>query len=161
LRGRYDMVLQFLASHPGCNNAAIEAHLADQSLKDIEGFALEDLAAQLYEERRSRLGLGDFALSERIRGYWDRSDVEIDLVAVSEEQKTIRFGSCKRQAERLPGSMPGLAVAAERFLDAHKIYQGWNVEYVAIAPAITGLQSLEIRRQGAIPQSLVDLCGEL
>jgi AAA+ ATPase superfamily predicted ATPase len=28
LRGRYDMVLQFLASHPGCNNAAIEAHLA-------------------------------------------------------------------------------------------------------------------------------------
>ncbi len=31
LRGRYDMVLQFLASHPGCNNAAIESHLAEVS----------------------------------------------------------------------------------------------------------------------------------
>lgn len=235
LRGRYDMVLQFLASHPGCNNAAIEAHLAeisgpgearqvgghlkilteryrmierrlpifarpkarsgryyirdnflrawlsalqkpvsasafrpletmvaqaDKRLKDVEGYALEDLAAQLYEER-SRLGLGDFALSERIRGYWDRLDVEIDLVAVSEEQQTIRFGSCKRQAEKLSRSIPHLAGAAERFLAAHKIYQGWNVEYMAIAPSITELQALDIRRQGGIPQSLVDLCGEL
>jgi len=236
LRGRYDMALQFLASHPGCNNAAIEAHLAevsgpgearqvgghlkilteryrmierrlpifarpkarsgryyirdnflrarlsalqkpvsasafrpletmvaqaDKRLKDVNGYALKDLAAQLYEER-SRLGLGDFALSERIRGYWDRSDVEIDLVAVSEQQQTIRFGSRKRQAEKLPRSIPDLAGAAERFLAAHKLYQGWNVEYVAIAPGITELQALDIRRQGAaIPQSLAELCGEL
>lgn len=31
LRGRYGMVLQFLVFHPGCNNAAIEAHLAEVS----------------------------------------------------------------------------------------------------------------------------------
>lgn len=235
LRGRYDMVLQFLASHPGCNNAAIEAHLAavsgpgearqvgghlkilteryrmierrlpifakpkarsgryyirdnflrawlsalqkpvsasafrpletliaqsDERLKEIEGHALEDLTAQLYEER-SRLGLGDFALSEHMQGYWDRSDVEIDLVAVSEEQKAIRFGTCKRQADKLAGSMPTLAVAAARFLAAHKMYQNWNVEYVAIAPRMTQAQAVDIRRQGGFPQSLVDLCGEL
>lgn len=235
LRGRYDMVLQFLASHPGCNNAAIDAHLAqvsgpgdarqvgghlkilseryrmierrlpifarpkarsgryyirdnflrawlfalqkpvsasafrpletlvaqsDTRLAEVEGYALEDLAAQLYEER-SRLGLGDFALSERIRGYWDRSDVEIDLVAVSEDQRAIRFGSCKRQGEKLSRSIPALVAAAERFLTAHKAYQGWAVEYVAIAPRITRPQADEIRRQGGIPQSLGDLCDGL
>lgn len=235
LRGRYDMVLQFLASHPGCNNAAIDAHLAEVSgpgdarqvgghlkilseryrmierrlpifarpkarsgryyirdnflrawlfalqkpvsasafrpletlvaqsdtrLAEVEGYALEDLAAQLYEER-SRLGLGDFALSERIRGYWDRSDVEIDLVAVSEDQRAIRFGSCKRQGEKLSRSIPALVAAAERFLTAHKAYQGWAVEYVAIAPRITRPQAEEIRRQGGIPQSLGDLCDGL
>ena len=235
LRGRYDMVLQFLASHPGCNNAAIEAHLAqisgpgearqigghlkilseryrmierrlpifakpkarsgryyirdnflrawlsalqkpvsasafrplemlvsqaDERLREVEGYALEDLAAQLYEER-SRLGLGDFALSERIRGYWDRSDVEIDLVAVSEDHKSIRFGSCKCQGERLPRSLPGLAASAQRFLTAHKAYQGWHVDYVAIAPRITEAEAAEIRRQGCIPQSLGDLCDGL
>ena len=235
LRGRYDMVLQFLASHPGCNNAAIEAHLAevsgpgearqvgghlkilseryrmierrlpifarpkarsgryyirdnflrawlsalqkpvsasafrpldmlvsqaDERLREVEGHALEDLAAQLYEER-SRLGLGDFALSERIRGYWDRSDVEIDLVAVSEDQKAIRFGSCKRQGEKLARSIPALVAAAERFLGAHKAYQGWNVDYVAIAPRITEGEAAEIQRQGAVPQSLGELCDGL
>ncbi len=235
LRGRYDMVLQFLASHPGCNNAAIEAHLAevsgpgearqvgghlkilseryrmierrlpifarpkarsgryyirdnflrawlsalqkpvsasafrpmdmlvsqaDERLREVEGYALEDLVAQLYEER-SRLGLGDFALSERIRGYWDRSDVEIDLVAVSEDQSAIRFGSCKRQGEKLARSIPALQAAAGRFLSAHKAYQGWNVEYVAIGPGITEAEAEEIRGQGAIPQSLGELCDGL
>ena len=118
------------------------------------------LAAQLYEER-SRLGLGDFALSERIRGYWDRSDVEIDLVAVSEDQKAIRFGSCKRQGEKLARSIPALVAAAERFLGAHKAYQGWNVDYVAIAPRITEGEAAEIQRQGAVPQSLGELCDGL
>lgn len=165
LRGRYDMVLQYLARHPGCTNADIEATMvelsgpgevrqvggylkilseryrmierrlpifspararsgryyirdnflrawlsalqrpvsavafrpvevlidqADGRLADVEGYALEDLAGQLYAER-SRLGIGDFALSERIRGYWDRADVEIDLVAVNEDEKRIRL----------------------------------------------------------------------
>ena len=235
LRGRYDMVLQFLASHPGCNNAAIEAHLAEVSgpgearqvgghlkilgeryrmierrlpilarprarsgryyirdnflrawlsalqkpvsaaafrpletlvaqadarLMEVEGHALEDLAAQLYEER-SRRGIGDFALSEHIRGYWDRSDVEIDLVAVSEEQQTIRFGSCKRQSGRLVGSLPSLKSAADRFLEAHKAYRSWAVEYVAIAPRITDAEAVDIRRCGVIPQSLGELSDGL
>ena len=53
---------------------------ADQLLVDAEGVALEELAGRLYEET-SRKGLGDFPLSERIKGYWDRAGVEIDLVA--------------------------------------------------------------------------------
>lgn len=133
---------------------------ADERLREVEGYALEDLVAQLYEER-SRLGLGDFALSERIRGYWDRSDVEIDLVAVSEDQSAIRFGTCKRQGEKLARSIPTLVAAAGRFLSAHKAYQGWNVEYLAIPPRITEAEAAEIRRQGAVPQSLGALCDGL
>lgn len=231
LRGRYDMVLQYLAKHPGCTNADIEAAMvdlsgpgevrqvggylkilseryrmierrlpifspsrarsgryyirdnflrawllalqrpvsavafrpiealvaqADERLADVEGHALEDLAGQLYEER-SRLGKGDFPLSERIRGYWDRTDVEIDLVAVNEEEGRIRFGTCKRNPERLPGAIAALKSSASRFLIAHPRFSTWRVEYVAIAPDISlGIRG-DLAAQDVQSQSLIDL----
>jgi AAA+ ATPase superfamily predicted ATPase len=165
LRGRYDVVLKYVARHPGCSHADLVAHVrnvggerseqvggylkiliekyemvekrlpvfarptakkgryylrdnflrswlaclanpvsalnfrpidrlveqADERLVDAEGFGLERLVGVLYEER-SRKGLGDFSLTDRISGYWDRSDVEIDLVAIDEESQRIRFG---------------------------------------------------------------------
>jgi AAA+ ATPase superfamily predicted ATPase len=210
LRGRYDMILQHLARHPGCSNADIEAAIAqvsrpgeakqvggylkilteryrmierrspifaktkarsgryyirdnflrawlsalqrpvsatafrpldeliaqaDERLALVEGYALEDLSGQLYEER-SRLGLGDFPLSERIQGYWDRGDVEIDLVAINETEKRIRFGTCKRNPERLSPSVAALKSGAEAFLRSHSRFQSWKTEFVAIAPTI-------------------------
>lgn len=210
LRGRYDMLLQYLAQHPGCTNADIEAAMAevsgpgeikqvggylkilsekyrmierrlpifakarartgryyirdnflrawlsalqqpvsavafrpmenlvrqaDERLMQVEGFALEDLAGQLYEER-SRLGLGDFPLSSRIQGYWDRSDVEIDLVALSEEEQRIRFGTCRRNPDKLLRSVGPLKAATQQFLNAHPRFNKWKVEFVAIAPRI-------------------------
>ena len=210
LRGRYDMILQHLARHPGCTNADIEAAIAqvsrpgevkqvggylkilteryrmierrspifaktkarsgryyirdnflrawlsalqrpvsatafrpldeliaqaDERLALVEGYALEDLSGQLYEER-SRLGLGDFPLSERIQGYWDRGDVEIDLVAINESEKRIRFGTCKRNPERLTPSVAALKSGAEAFLRSHSRFQSWKTEFVAIAPSI-------------------------
>ncbi|MBI5753053.1 MAG: ATP-binding protein [Hydrogenophilales bacterium] len=231
LRGRYDMILQYLAKHPGCTNADIEAAMADLSgpgevrqvggylkilseryrmierrlpifapprarsgryyirdnflrawlsalqrpvaavafrpvgtlvdqadarLAEVEGYALEDLAGQLYEER-SRLGIGDFPLSERIRGYWDRADVEIDLVAVSEDEQRIRFGTCKRNPARLPGALDALKRSAGRFLDSHGRFSGWRSEYLAIAPDITPDLRAALEAHDVIPQSLVDL----
>lgn len=231
LRGRYDMVLQFLAKHPGCTNADIEAAMADLSgpgevrqvggylkilseryrmierrlpifapprarsgryyirdnflrawlsalqrpvsavafrpieglidqaderLAEVEGYALEDLVGQIYEER-SRRGMGDFPLSERIQGYWDRSDVEIDLVAINEDERRIRFGSCKRNQLRLFASVEGLRTSAGRFLDAHPRFAGWAVEYVAIAPEIDPALSANLQATGVMPQSLRDL----
>ena len=73
---------------------------ADRRLMDVEGGALEKLVGQLYEER-SRKGIGDFPLTHRIQGYWDKADTEIDLVAINETEKVIRFGSCKRSPHRL------------------------------------------------------------
>ncbi|MCK9283591.1 MAG: ATP-binding protein [Rhodocyclaceae bacterium] len=231
LRGRYDMVLQYLAKHPGCNNADIEAAMAnvsgpgearqvggylkilteryrmierrlpifapakarsgryyirdnflrawlsalqrpvsavafrpaeglidqaDERLADVEGFALEDLAGQLYAER-SRLGVGDFPLSERIRGYWDRADVEIDLVAVNEDEQRIRFGTCRRNADKLVGSIEPLMRSAERFLVAHPRFQHWNAEYVAIAPKIDRAARDELKAHGVTAEDLFDL----
>ena len=59
------------------------------------GGALEKLAGKLYEER-SRKGIGDFPITHRVQGFWDKSDTEIDLVAVNETEQLIRFGCCKR-----------------------------------------------------------------
>ncbi len=235
LRGRYDMVLQYLAKHPGCNNADIEAAMAnlsgpgaagqvggylkilseryrmierrlpifssatarsgryyirdnflrawlsalqrpvsavafrpveglidqaDERLADVEGYALEDLAAQLYAER-SRLGIGNFSLTERIRGYWDRADVEIDLVAINEDERRIRFGTCKRNAGRLLDSVDPLQHGAARFLKSYPKFNAWQVEYVAIAPVIDDRIHKALTDRAVLPESLPDLMAGL
>ncbi len=235
LRGRYDMVLQYLARKPGCSNADIEAAIAavsgpgdvkqvggylkilseryrmierrlpilatqrarsgryyirdnflrawlsalqrpvsaaafrplevsiaqaDERLAEVEGHALEDLAGQLYEER-SRKALGDFPLSERIRGYWDRGDVEIDLVAVCEDEQRIRFGSCKRNDSKLHGSIADLKRCAARFLEAHGRFRDWQIEYVGIAPTISSDVRAALAAEEVLAQSLADLTAGL
>lgn len=129
---------------------------ADERLATVEGFALEALAGQLYEER-SRLGLGDFPLSERIRGYWDRANVEIDLVAVAESERRIRFGTCRRNPEKLFDSLGGLRAGAELFLQAHGRFRDWHSEFVAIAPEIAPQLRTRLKKMDTIPQDLRDL----
>ena len=69
---------------------------ADQRLMAADGYGLERLVGQLYEER-SRLGMGDYPLTSPIQGWWDRSgDTEINLVSLDEFSKRLRLGSCKR-----------------------------------------------------------------
>lgn len=235
LRGRYDMILQYLAAHPGCTNADIAAAMAalsgpgderqvggylkilaeryrmierrlpifarpnarsgryyirdnflrawlhalqrpvlsvafrpmpeliqqaDERLQESEGYALEDLAAQLYEER-SRRGLGDFKLSQRIHGYWDRSDVEIDLVAVDEDSRRLRLATCKRNPARLPAAVHELRRHGERFLIAYRHFEGWRVEHVGIAPTIPAPLRTELAGLGALAQDLTDLTAGL
>ena len=231
LRGRYDMVLHFLATHPGCNKVAVESAIAqisgsggvkqvggylkvlseryqmierrlpvfakskvrsgryyirdnflrawlavlqkpvsavafrpmaqliqqaDQQLQEVESYALEDLVSQLYEEH-SRLGIGDFSLTHRVAGYWDRSDVEIDLVAIDESSHRIRFATCKRNAQRLVGSVGALKKAASRFMMANRAFAGWKIEYVIIAPTITKDVAKTLYQENVRPQSLGEL----
>jgi hypothetical protein len=235
LRGRYDMLLQYLAQHPGCTNANIEAAMAevsapgdvkqvggylkilseryqmierrlpifaaararsgryyirdnflrawlsalqqpvsavafrplekllnqaDERLMQVEGYALEDMVGKLYEER-SRRGIGDFPLTERIQGFWDRSDVEIDLVAICGDEQRIRFGTCKRNENKLLASIESLKLAAERFLNAQPRFRSWQVEYVAIAPRINADLFQQLERLGVIPQDLIALTEDL
>ena len=129
---------------------------ADQLLAEAEGAALEELAGRLYEEA-SRKGVSDFPLSERIKGYWDRAGIEIDLVAVSESTRRIRFGTCKRNADILLASVPALRTNVEAFLRHHTAYADWGVEYCAIAPRISAELSERLRAENIIPQSLADL----
>ena len=232
LRGRYDMILQFVARNPGCKHADLLSaiselspqegkqaggylkHLterygmivrrlpvfakpharlgryyivdnflrswmvalqrpvsainfrpadqlieqADRLLADAEGFALEELAGRIYEER-SRKGLGDFPLSHRIDGYWDRAGVELDLVAISESTKRIRFGTCKRNARNLLSSLDSLFAGSKTFLLHNKQFEDWHIEYCGIAPRISNKTAHKLKEVNVLPESLEDMLG--
>ena len=133
---------------------------ADQRLEDVEGGALEKLAGQLYEER-SRKGLGDFPLSQRVQGYWDRADTEIDLVAVNETDRVIRFGSCKRSPSKLLSDVNNFKGHVRRFLETTPRYQAWKTQYVGIAPELNAGQRAVLARHDVMPQDLNDLTADL
>jgi len=133
---------------------------ADLRLADIEGHTLEKLVGHLYEER-SRKGLGDFPLSQRIQGYWDRSDTEIDLVAVNEEDEVIRFGTCKRSAGKLIADVNNFKEHVARFLQTLPRYQTWTTQCVCVAPRLDRDHRKLLRRHGVIPQDLLDLTRKL
>jgi uncharacterized protein len=129
---------------------------ADQRVADVEGGALEKLVGQLYEER-SRREIGDFPLTSRIRGYWDRKDTEIDLVAVNKEKQRIRFGSCKRSPKKLLSDITNFKNHVDRFLNEHRTYQQWNIEHVGIAPKLSKDERAVLSRNDIVPQDLEDL----
>jgi len=129
---------------------------ADDNLRTAEGHGLERLVGRLYEER-GRKGLAGFQLTQRIDGFWDRADTEIDLVAVNEEDKVIRFGSCKRSADRLVPDFSRFDGHIGRFLAAHRNYQDWTLEKFAIAPVLDARHRREINARGYQPQDLGDL----
>ncbi len=133
---------------------------ADQRLEDVEGGALEKLVGQLYEER-SRKGAGDFPLSQRVQGYWDRGDTEIDLVAVNEADEAIRFGSCKRSPSKLLSDVNNFKGHVSRFLDLMPKYRAWKVQYVGVAPVLDAEQRAVLNRHDVIPQDLNDLTANL
>lgn len=234
LRGRYDVILKFVARQPGCSFGDIEAHVRESSpegaqqvssylkiliekyqlverrlpifakpqtrrsryylrdnflrswlaalhnpvsainfrsegelvnranlaLFEAEGHGLERLVAQLYEER-SRKGVGDFALTARIQGYWNRSDNEIDLVALDEDRRIVRFGTCKRNPDRLIRDLASFDAHIARFLAEFPAYRTWTHQQVAIAPRLSAEHRLAISAAGHIPQDLADLGTDL
>lgn len=129
---------------------------ADTALQIAEGHGLERLVWTLYAER-SRKGLGDFRLTQHIDGYWDRSDVEIDLVALDEEEQRLRLGTCKRNPARLITDLDRFSGHCERFIAAFPRFSDWRIERVAIAPELTSEQRHSVEQQGFIPQDLQDL----
>ena len=129
---------------------------ADQRLADAEGGSLEKLAGQLYEER-SRKGIGDFPLTHRVQGYWDKADTEIDLVALNEDARTIRFGSCKRSPDKLLSDINNFKLHVDRFLAAMPRYRDWNKQYAGIAPVLNAEERAVLSRHGLISQDLNDL----
>lgn len=165
-RGRYYLRDNFLRSWLAALHSPVSAvnfrpeaalvALADERLAQAEGHGLERLVATLYEER-SRRGLGDFALTRRIDGYWDRQGTEIDLVAVNEDDRVVRFGTIKRSAQKLPAAVEALAGHVSRFVAAHPRYAAWRIERVAVAPRLDTAMRSAVAARGAIPQDLRDL----
>ena len=129
---------------------------ADQRLFDVEGKAFEKLVGHLYEER-SRKGIGDFPLTQRIKGYWDRGNTEIDLVALNETDRVIRFGSCKRSSDKLAADVSTFDGHVQRFLDQYSAYKSWRIERVSMAPSVPAKIRTHLEGQGRIVQDLADL----
>lgn len=133
---------------------------SEARLREAEGAGLERLAATIYQER-SRKRLPGFNLTEHVSGYWDKAGTEIDLVAVDADSKVIRFGHCRRTADRLPGGLERYEGHIQRFLDARKSYSGFRIEKVAIAPSIDDNIANEIRSRGWLAEDLRALTRDL
>jgi AAA+ ATPase superfamily predicted ATPase len=129
---------------------------ANGLLQDVEGHALERLVGKLYEER-GRKGLPGFAMTQRIAGYWDGDQADIDLVALNEDEEVVRFGTIKRDAARLPDSFSSLRESVDVFLKSHSRLQNWTREFVAVAPELSASQREAIAKQGFLAQDLTDL----
>ncbi len=229
LRGRYDVVLKFIARHPGCSNGDLDSHvrqtspataeqtagyvkilteryglverrlpifakrearkgryyirdnflrswlaalapavaainfqptdqLVDQSLarlSETEGHGFERLVSTLYEER-SRKGLPGFSLTRQIDGFWDSRGTELDLVAIDESEKRIRFGTCKRSADKLYSSLAPTNDHIARFL-RQRPHPGYTIEKVAIAPTVRPELADRLRAQSWLVEDLSTL----
>ena len=131
----------------------------DERLKGLEGFAFERLVATLYEER-SRRGMGDFPLGRPVHGYW-RKNIEIDLVMVDEDSRTMRLATCKRSARKLVGDVGNFNGHVERLLEAEPRFGDWTVEKFAIAPRIEATERETLSRHGLTPQDLPELTADL
>jgi hypothetical protein len=115
---------------------------ADVSLQTHEGYAFEKLVRQITQEC-SRKGVGDFSLSELVSGYWNKADggdIEIDMIALDETNRRIRFGSCKRSAAgHGSDALRKFSEHVERFLAA-KVgapYRDWSKEKALYAPSFS------------------------
>jgi AAA+ ATPase superfamily predicted ATPase len=117
---------------------------AQVRLQSVEGFAFEKLVRKLHEEC-SRKGKGDFDLSSLQMGYWNRPkdasrSIEIDLVALDDVNKRVRFGSCKRAADAHTNeSLIGFQQHVADFLAAkdHRHLQAWSHEMFVFSPSFT------------------------
>jgi hypothetical protein len=169
-RGRYYLTDNFLQSWLAALANPVSAREfrplpelveeADARLADVEGHSLEKLVGELYEER-SRKGLSDFPLTERIKGYWDRSNTEIDLVAVNERDRILRFGSCKRSPKKLLSDITNFKGHVQRFLDTFRRYQTWTIEYAGIAPRLDDQERAVLHQHDVLSQDLNDLTKDL
>jgi AAA+ ATPase superfamily predicted ATPase len=169
-KGRYYVTDNFLAAWLAALGSRVSARTfrpvdqlvaeADEQLAAVEGGGLEKLVGELYEER-SRRGIGDFPLSRRICGYWDRKDTEIDLVAVNDADERIRFGSCKRSPEKLLRDVRNFKEHVDRFLDEHRKYQKWKTELVGISGRLNADERQILTRNDITPQDLGELTAGL
>lgn len=129
--------------------------LATPRLETLEGASFEKLVRRLHVEM-SRKGRGDFELSHLQLGYWNRPRdlanlVEIDLVALDETNRRIRFGSCKRSASAHDAkSIARFAQHVRSFLQAreHRYLAGWHQEMVLFAPEFTTSARQQLESQG-------------
>ena len=128
-----------------------------------EGHAFEKLIRHLHVEC-SRKGKGDFSLTDINLGFWNRPrdasrNIEIDLVAINGDTKTVRFGSCKRAASAHDhGSLAGFDRHIEAFMGTKegRRLHGWNMQKVCFSPQFTRDERVTLRGKGYGSYDLLD-----
>ena len=130
-------------------------------LRSLEGHAFERMARAATEEA-SRTGGGDFPLTDRVQGYWNRprpapEAVEIDLVAWNEDDRSVRFGSCKRDRHDA-GSLRAFRGHVDRFLStrAGRRFRGWRQELALFSPRFSEERRANLESDGWICRDLDD-----
>ena len=172
-RARYTITDQFLCAwlrvmQPASQAARVlpaprVAQRALAALRTLEGHAFERMVGEATEEA-SRAGAPDYQLTDRITGYWNRpqpqpGSVEIDFIAWNEEERRVRFGSCKRNPDRHDGaSLRGFRDHVDRFLatGVGRRFTGWQHEFALFAPRFTRQQRVHLEADDWICRDLAD-----
>ena len=156
------------ALQPACQAARISpapevvARLLPR-LRALEGHAFERMVRDATEEA-SQAGGGDFPLTDRVRGYWNRprsapKAVEIDLVAWNDDDRRVRFGSCKRDPDRHDaGSLRAFRGHVDRFLAtrAGRRFQGWRQDLALFSPRFPEERRANLEAEGWTCRDLDD-----
>lgn len=170
---RYIVSDQFLSAwlgaiQPACQAARIlpASEVAKRflpRLRTMEGYAFERMIRAASEEA-SRTDSADFPLTDRVRGFWNRprsnsTPMEIDLIAWNEEDRRVRFGSCKRTADRHdPRSLHTFSEHVGRFLSTStgRRFQGWRQEHALFSPRFSREQRTRLEADDWICRDLTD-----
>ena len=171
-RARYVVSDPFLLAwlsviHPACQAARIEpvsrvAKRLTARLRTLEGFAFERMVREA-TEAGSRAG-GDFPVSDRVKGYWNRPrrtnvSIEVDLIAWNEEDRVVRFGSCKRNAARHdPQSLNAFCNHVDLFLgsDSGSRFRRWRREFALYSVRFSSEQRAGLEAGDYICHDIVD-----
>ena len=172
-RARYVVADPFLcawlaALQPACQAARISpvVEVASRLLPRLrvqEGHAFERMVRDATEEA-SQAGGSDFPLTDRVRGYWNRpravpGAVEIDLVAWNEDDRRVRFGSCKRDPDRHDaGSLRAFRDHVDRFLSTGegRRFRDWRREFTLFSPRFSEGRRTNLEAEGWICRDLDD-----
>jgi AAA+ ATPase superfamily predicted ATPase len=134
---------------------------ADEALQTHEGYTFEKLVRIALEEC-SRKKVGDFSLTKIVRGYWnkaDGSDIEIDVVAINDEARMLRLGSCKRSAAKHNAeSLKIFSEHVDRFLQTKvgKRFSEWKIERAVYSPSFSQEQRTRLVEMGYICTDMND-----
>jgi AAA+ ATPase superfamily predicted ATPase len=166
-KARYAITDNFLISWLGALKANVEAarimplekplRQADERLVELEGFAFEKMIRGLTVEC-SRKGVGDFTLSQMVNGYWNSADIEIDLIAINEDERVIRFGSCKRNAAKHFDDLANFDGHIGRFMKTRegRPFADWRIEHALYSPLFATEQRASLADKGYLCRDLLD-----
>ena len=132
-------------------------------LRTLEGHAFERMIRDASEEA-SRTGEVDFPMTDQLRGFWNRprnrqEPIKIDFIAWNENDRRVRFGSCKRNPER--HNLRSLRIFrsnVDGFLSTRKgkRFREWRHELALFSPSFSPEKRRELETANWVCRDLND-----